>query len=50
MDYRPKPFKRLGIYCRISPAKKRQWKSLSNQISGLARKVANISSWKIMDM
>lgn len=47
---RPKPIKRVGIYCRVSSSKDEQLKSLSNQISGLTRKVANIPSWRIMDM
>lgn len=47
---RPKPIKRVGIYCRVSSSKDEQLKSLSNQISGLIRKVANIPSWRIMDM
>lgn len=50
MDYHPKPIKGVGSYCRISSTKEKQLKSLSNQISGLTRKVANIPSWKIMDM
>lgn len=47
---RPKPIKRVSIYCRVSSSKDEQLKSLSNQISGLTRKVANIPSWRIMDM
>ena len=47
---RPKPIKRVGIYCRVSSSKDEQLKSLSNQISGLTRRVDNIPSWRIMDM
>lgn len=47
---RPKPIKRVGIYCRVSSSKDEQLKSLSNQISGLTCKVANIPAWRIMDI
>ncbi len=47
---RPKPLKRVGIYCRVSSSKPEQLKSLSNQISGLTRWAASIKTFKVVDI
>lgn len=47
---RPKPLKRVGIYCRVSSSKPEQLKSLSNQISGLTRWAASIKTFRVVDI
>lgn len=47
---RPKPLKRVRIYCRVSSSKPEQLKSLSNQISGIIRWSASIKMFRIIDM
>ena len=47
---RPKPLKRVGIYCRVSSSKPEQLKSLSNQISGLTQWAASLKTFRVVDI
>ena len=42
--------KRVGIYCRVSSAKKHQLRSLSAQASGLTQFVATKPNWRLYDI
>lgn len=45
----PSPYKRVGIYCRVSTMNRQQITSLSSQVSGLTQKVFQEHYWNLAD-
>ncbi len=46
----PKMYEKVAIYCRISTHNQEQLKSLSNQVSGLTKKVYDNMRWRLSDV
>ncbi len=46
----PKMYEKVAIYCRVSTHNQEQLKSLSNQVSGLTKKVSENMRWRLSDV
>lgn len=46
----PKMYEKVAIYCRVSTHNQEQLKSLSNQVSGLTKKVCDNMRWRLSDV
>ena len=45
----PKPYQRVGIYCRVSTVTQEQLHSMSNQVSFYVQMLNNRNDWRLVD-